>query len=288
MKAIIMRWCPWSGKSTRAKNNTDSGRVIASNDTIREMYPNINERDVREKLNIIIEWAAGDWLNLVVDNTNMNIKTLTSLNNKLKLLWYETTIQDMSIWYDNKFDYLEECIKRNKWRKWEVPESVIHEMRMSNYMYNDMTKILMVDIDWTIADWTHRQHFLSGDKKDWSAYFNEMSKDKPIYSVLSLVSAFKMQSKFNRIVLISWRPNTYCSKTIEWLNNHNILYDAILMRQWWDKRPDDIVKLELYNKCLKEQKDLIVWVMDDRKMVKAMRKKQWIFVFDVCQWSDDF
>jgi 2-hydroxy-3-keto-5-methylthiopentenyl-1-phosphate phosphatase len=40
-------------------------------------------------------------------------------------------------------------------------------------------KIVICDIDGTIANNDHRQHFLEG-KKDWDGFFSSLSEDKPI------------------------------------------------------------------------------------------------------------
>ncbi len=52
-----------------------------------------------------------------------------------------------------------------------------------------MTKIVIFDIDGTLADNSHRQHFLEGGKKDWKGFFDAMVDDQPNINVLRLFDA---------------------------------------------------------------------------------------------------
>ena len=45
-----------------------------------------------------------------------------------------------------------------------------------------MSKIVLCDIDGTIANNDHRQHYLE-DKKDWDGFFAELINDAPIYKI---------------------------------------------------------------------------------------------------------
>ena len=38
---------------------------------------------------------------------------------------------------------------------------------------------IIVDIDGTIADCSHRLHYIKGEKKDWNSFFKAAGKDKP-------------------------------------------------------------------------------------------------------------
>lgn len=45
---------------------------------------------------------------------------------------------------------------------------------------------IIVDIDGTIANNTHRQNTLDTDPKDWDAFFSECHLDEPITSVVDM------------------------------------------------------------------------------------------------------
>ena len=46
-------------------------------------------------------------------------------------------------------------------------------------------KTIIVDIDGTLADLSHRRHHVENGKRNWSAFFAELSNDKPVESVVS-------------------------------------------------------------------------------------------------------
>lgn len=48
-------------------------------------------------------------------------------------------------------------------------------------------KYVIVDIDGTVADLSHRIHFIEGEKKDWDSFYNNVEKDKPIQHVIDEV-----------------------------------------------------------------------------------------------------
>lgn len=292
-EAIIMKWICGSWKSTHC-SNLDESRVIASNDTIREMYPKASEEEVHDYLVVIMKWAFKDWKNIVVDNTNMNPKTLKRTKYELNQIGYkDIVILDMVTYFQDEFHYLEESIKRNSQREWykRVPTSVIYSMRLQEYNTENSGygNILMVDIDWTIANWSHREHFVSDPaNKQRDKYFALLHLDTPIMPVIKMVQTYKLQNPFNKVVILSWRPDTYCMQTEERLQKHNIPYDFLLMRNWRDKRPDHIVKRQIFQKCLEKEQNKIIWVFDDRKQVCDMRReKVWVFVFNCHQWNNN-
>ena len=49
-----------------------------------------------------------------------------------------------------------------------------------------MKKIILCDIDGTIANNDHRQHFLEG-KKDWDGFFSELINNEPIFPIINKV-----------------------------------------------------------------------------------------------------
>lgn len=57
------------------------------------------------------------------------------------------------------------------------------------------------------------------------------------------------------------------------------------MRSSRDKRPDTEIKLELYNKCLK---DKVAFAFDDRPRLVRLRKRLGIYTFDCNVEGRDF
>ena len=63
--------------------------------------------------------------------------------------------------------------------------------------------IVLCDIDGTIANNDHRQHFLEG-KKDWDGFFGELINDSPIMPVIEKIN--QEVNNGNKIIFITGRP----------------------------------------------------------------------------------
>lgn len=137
-------------------------------------------------------------------------------------------------------------------------------------------QIIVVDIDGTLADISHRQHHIKGKRKKWQKFFQAMDKDLPVPAIAAKV---RMLSQDHTIVLVSGRPDDYRRLTEDWLKRHKIPYHQLFMRQSGDFRDDDVVKQEILNQHL--NKDKIKLVIDDRPRVIRMWRKNGLQVEDV-------
>lgn len=287
MKAFIMVWIPGSWKSTKAEElaRLNNAQII-SKDTIREMYPDMKEDDVRKKENELIWDAASNKRSIIVDNTHMNKNSLASVAAFCMTIGYEVKIVDMQYEFANPVDYLVKSRIRNASREWKkyVPRSVIDEMYLANF-HTWYDYIYIVDIDWTLANWEHRQHFVNWEwKKDWKSYFELMDNDTIINQVKHVINTLKAQ--WACIIVVSWRPDTYWHTTENRLNKNDVYFDYLLMRKWRDNRKDTEVKKDIYDKCIKKEHDKVVAVFDDRASVIKMRREQWLYVFN-CSLLDN-
>ena len=78
-------------------------------------------------------------------------------------------------------------------------------------------RIVICDIDGTIADNSHRQHYLLG-KKDWKNFFLAIDKDKPILKILKKIECL-YQDGF-QIIFVTGRPEEYRELTQKWLKKY--------------------------------------------------------------------
>ena len=94
------------------------------------------------------------------------------------------------------------------------------------------------DIDGTLSDSTHREHFLRGESKDWAAFFEAGEHDDPNALIVEELKACIRSGR--EIVLMTGRPEKYRTMTLNWLENHGIAYHALLMRpdRCFDKSRD--------------------------------------------------
>ena len=125
------------------------------------------------------------------------------------------------------------------------------------------TKTIIVDIDGTIADDTHRQHFLRQEPKQWKNYFDNCKHDKPIESMCGLVRTLDLY--FN-IVYCTGRPERLRAHTEAWLYLNNLPLSKLLMRKDKDTRQDTVIKPELIaNEMLTT--DNVEFILEDRNCV---------------------
>ena len=80
-----------------------------------------------------------------------------------------------------------------------------------------MKNIILCDIDGTVANNDHRQHFLEG-KKDWDGFFDALDKDEPIYPIINKV--IEENNSGREIIFITGRPERYRSTTHAWLKKY--------------------------------------------------------------------
>lgn len=136
---------------------------------------------------------------------------------------------------------------------------------------------IIFDIDGTLADNTHRQHFLAGGKKDWKSFLSpeELAKDTPNQAVVQLANILIMNG--TTIVLCSGRAEARRKVTEEWLAKHLVYvgygeYLPLYMRANGDHRPDTVVKKELLGHI---RETYYPWlVIDDRTSVVKMWREE--------------
>lgn len=141
------------------------------------------------------------------------------------------------------------------------------------------------DIDGTIADLSHRLHYIQSKPRNWEAFRSSVLKDKVIEPVAKLLRT--QYALGMGIVLCSGRNEVTRSDTEQWLRQNNLPYNALYMRQDRDFRVDSIIKSELLDRILADN-----WspraVVDDRLSVCRMWHSRGVFVFCVNQGFVEF
>lgn len=146
---------------------------------------------------------------------------------------------------------------------------------------------IIVDIDGTLADLTHRLHFL--EKRDYDGFYGALGEDAPKRSVIDMVNLLYWSDpkygKENSILLCSGRPSNYKAETISWLKKHKVFYSELYMRAAGDYRKDHIIKAELYEQMKAGGFDPKL-VIDDRPSVIAMWREKGLDVLQVVGWDE--
>lgn len=137
-----------------------------------------------------------------------------------------------------------------------------------------MSKVILVDVDGTLANSLHREHYLETKPKNWSAYYENALEDPVYEDIIWLVKLLKKCG--NTILIVTARSEDRRDITTKWLNEKAGLsgvYDKIYMRDIDDYRDDDVCKKDMLDAIRKDGYDPYL-VFDDRKMVVDMWRNE--------------
>ena len=160
---------------------------------------------------------------------------------------------------------------------------------------------IIFDLDGTLADINERKQkaqWESNDKAmDWDVFFDpkNIMLDKPKYEVIKCLQMFRDQGY--KIVIFSGRNDRSFHTTKEWLADHNIFYDLLVLRpdkfkdeSWpvadgnpatFNMRfmPDEILKKEMLDTFV--DIDDVFIIFEDRKKVVDMWRELGLTCFEV-------
>ncbi len=259
---IFCRGIPGSGKTTWAKEfvSANSNLVTRINkDDFRAMLSLGKFSSAKEDLMNSLRIQAvktilftGKWA--VLDDTNLTNGSFAKYN--------ELTQNVICVDFTNVS--VEECIKRDVGRTNAVGKDVILKLWESSLpkIVQDQTlpKTVIYDLDGTLAlNTSNRSAY------DSSKYGND-TVDYAVHESLLL-----NYNHGNTVIILSGREGTPEGKanTIKWLNDNQIPYHHLFMREHGDHRKDDIVKKEIYLREI-QNKYFTVAIYDDRPCVLRM------------------
>tara|TARA_Y100000389_G_C17313864_1_gene439402 strand:- start:125 stop:556 length:432 start_codon:yes stop_codon:yes gene_type:complete len=127
-----------------------------------------------------------------------------------------------------------------------------------------MKNIILCDIDGTVANNYHRQHFLEG-KKDWDGFFSELINDKPINKIISIL--YTEVEKGSDIIFITGRPERYRYSSNLWLKQNFSFDYKLYMRKNGDQRNKLIIKKEIFMEYCKDLK-IILCIDNDEELIR--------------------
>lgn len=279
-----MKGLPASGKSTISQ-----GRIIADGNTVRinkdllrkmlhfNKFTGTNESLTRDAARILAKSFLEKKVNVIIDDTNLNEGTMQSWKDLAKELKVKVEIVDLT----NVTP--EECVLRDNGRDDSVGGVVIKNMALRAGLKKfEKDSVVICDIDGTIADATHRHHFVKvkeGEKKDWKSFFSYMADDPVRQDTQKiLIDHF---NKGKTIIFLSARPESYRDVTLRWLSQNFLTFAyTVIMRPDTDKRPDTEVKKDMFEKHFPD-KEVVHVVYDDRPSVIRLWKEMGLNVVDV-------
>lgn len=144
---------------------------------------------------------------------------------------------------------------------------------------------ILVDLDGTLADTTHRRCLIDKGREggpDWRAYSLACLDDPPIAEMVWLVGA--LDDGTTSIVIMSGRDEAARQLTKDWLNAHGVGYHRLLMRAAGDRTRNVDLKLRWIEELAAEGYR-IVYAIDDFPAVLAAIEERWQ-VPTLLAWSD--
>jgi hypothetical protein len=128
-----------------------------------------------------------------------------------------------------------------------------------------VNEIVIFDIDGTLADISARQHHVRSHPKNWNAFFQGMSKDKPVTSLVRLANILYDAGAY--IVLCSGRNERHRTETVRWMEQEGVRYHELRLRADDDMRSDVKAKREMLQGL---DRSKILFVVEDRSRVVDM------------------
>ena len=136
---------------------------------------------------------------------------------------------------------------------------------------------IVFDIDGTLADASHRLHYIQSYPKNWDAFFWACVDDTPITPVVLLARTL-LRDGYHNVAFWTGRDDMVEHPTRRWLAHH-LGYSAdreeLRMRSHGDHRPD----YEIKEGWLREWKPDLVF--EDRQAVVDMYRRHGIRVCQV-------
>jgi hypothetical protein len=145
-----------------------------------------------------------------------------------------------------------------------------------------MKKFIICDIDGTIADLTHRLHYIKPDegrKKNWYEFHMRCIDDKPHHDMHFILWTLVRADK--SVIYVSGRSDVSRAATENWLAAYGFPLGQLHMRKNGDFRSDDVIKEEILDTKLKLTPADVLCVLDDRQRVVDMWRRRGFRVLQV-------
>lgn len=277
-KVILTKGLPGSGKSTWARQllrKKKGAWVRVSAGELRAMCfgegmkgGEVFLEGVRDR---IILQALKDDRHVIVDDCHLSddpLQQITKLVGDLATVEVEDRFLKVSV---------EDCIKQDLQRPNSVGEKTIRRMyrdylksTIEPLIYQEsLPDCIVVDMDGTLALFNGRSPYEA----------QKCDTDLPNGPVVETVKKWQETVK---VVVCSGRTDDARAKSVAWLKQYGIKFDALHMRRTGDLRKDSVVKEEIYRAHI-EGKYNVQFVLDDRNQVVELWRGLGLTVFQVAE-----
>lgn len=143
--------------------------------------------------------------------------------------------------------------------------------------------MIIFDLDGTLADCTHRLHFIQQTPKRWTEFFAQCINDRPILPAINCFNA--LAARGAHIEIWSARSDEVHQETDLWLFEHVEMWGQknacdLKMRRAGDHTDDHILKEKWLDEALAAGKEISM-VFDDRRRIVDMWRRRGIVCFQV-------
>lgn len=276
---LITLGLPGSGKTTEALKlmEADPGKYKRVNrDSLRAMIDNSRHTNAMEKMivkarNMLIRYFLADGYSVIVDDTNLNPRTvreLQGLANEAKVPMHTLDMRHIP---------LETCIRQDLARLNSVGEAVIRKFH-NDYLrpmppvieYDPaLPAAIMCDLDGTLC--------LTNGRNPYDA--STCENDLPNHAVLAVLAAF---DESHVIIYTSGRSDKYMDQTLRWMETYGAPSGGLFMRAEGDVRKDSVVKKEMFENVVRGNYN-VTFVLDDRNQVVDAWRELGLTVFQVAE-----
>lgn len=132
-----------------------------------------------------------------------------------------------------------------------------------------MNKVIVFDIDGTLANIEHRRGFVASKPKNFKAFNAAIPQDTPHEEITFLAKTFADQG--HTVLLCSGRGEESRDVTVKQMADFGVSFVKLFMRQLGDYRRDDIVKVELLAQIREQFGEPYLWFDDRKQVVDAIR-----------------
>ena len=277
-RLIILQGVPAAGKSTWAREFVKGKKdwVIVNRDSIRDGRGDYWIPEQEEYISDLEEYhvtrALERGLNVIIDATNLNPKTIAKWKQVAKQFSIEPEWIEFTITY-------QEAIERDSKRERPVGKGVIRDFfnkyypdmicsmsdeRIIKMPQNELPYAVICDIDGTVALRNNRSPF------DYSKVCEDTFDQRMLEVLYTFIESGV------KIIFVTGREDVdNCRElTIKWLDK-NIAYSEsgwdLIMRSKGDHRSDAEIKKEIYDKYIKDKYNVMCVFEDRDKVVKMWR-----------------